>query len=80
MGNIVGWTADESINSGSGQSNRVGIWADGSKLSLYANGEFLVQVNDTAHPAEGLFGLFVSSAQTENFTTTVNEISFWNLD
>lgn len=80
MGTIVGWTPDESINSGSGATNRVGIWAIGNQLSLYANGEFLVQLNDTLHEDEGLFGLFVSSAQTSNFTTLIEEIVFWNLD
>ncbi|MDF1499149.1 MAG: SdrD B-like domain-containing protein [Anaerolineales bacterium] len=80
METIVGWTPDTSIISGPEGSNRIGIWADGDKLSLYANGEFLVQVSDSRHKTEGLFGLFVSSAQTANFTTLVKEISFWNLD
>lgn len=80
MATIVGWTTDESIQAGPEKSNRVGIWADGDKLSLYVNGEFLMQVNDTLHEDEGLFGLFVSSGQTTDFTTLVKEIAFWNLD
>ena len=80
MGTIVGWTTDPSINAGPEATNRVGIWADGNQLSLYANGEFLVQVGDPSHQAEGLFGLFVSSAQTSDFSVSIEEISFWNLD
>jgi hypothetical protein len=80
MSTIIGWTADESIKPGAEATNRVGIWAIGDQLSLYANGDFLVQINDASHQSEGLFGLFVSSAQTANFTTTIKDISFWNLD
>jgi hypothetical protein len=80
MSTIIGWTPDDSIKTGAGAINRIGIWAIGNQLSLYTNGEFLVQISDASHQSEGLFGLFVSSAQTANFTTTITEISFWNLD
>jgi hypothetical protein len=39
-----------------------------------------MQINDASHGDEGLFGLFVSSAQTANFNAVIEEISFWNLD
>ncbi len=80
MATIVGWTPDESINAGPDATNRMGIWAVGNRLSLYANGEFLIQVDDVRHQDEGLFGLFISSAQTSNFTGLIEEIAFWNLD
>jgi hypothetical protein len=80
MTTIVGWTSDENLHSGPEATNRVGIMADGDRLRLYANGEFLMQIKDASHGDEGLFGLFVSSAQTANFNAVIEEISFWNLD
>jgi hypothetical protein len=80
IGMIVGWTPDESIHAGPQATNRLGIWADGDQLSLHVNGDLLVQVSDSTHAEEGLFGLFVSSAQTPNFEVLIEEISFWNLD
>lgn len=80
MSNIIGWTTDDAIHSGSDQVNRIGVWAQGSEISLYANGEFLTQVTDDSHQTEGLFGVFISSAQTADFSILVEEFAFWNLD
>jgi hypothetical protein len=77
---IVGWTPDESIQKGPDAVNRIGVLAEGDQFSLYANGELLMQLNDGSHEAEGLFGLFISSAQTANFSALIEEISFWDLD
>ena len=75
---LVDWTSSEHINSGSNQTNRIGILADGTRLSMYANGDLLQDYNDDTH-LQGRFGVFVGSAITPNFTALVDEIAQWDI-
>jgi len=78
MSNLVVWTADGAIPSGPDLARRIGVWASGDKLSLYVDGKFLRQVTDATY-TEGLFGLFVSSGSTPDFTVSVTSLDFWDL-
>jgi len=78
MSKIIDWTPSSALASGSDQNHRLGVWAQGDELSLYAQGELLTKVMDTTH-SKGLFGVFVSAAQTPNFTTHVDEYLYWDL-
>ncbi len=74
---IKGWTSSSHINTGPNQTNRLGILAQGSTLSLYANDVFLAEVtNDTF--SEGRFGLFIASGATANFQVQVDSVSYWS--
>ncbi|NLG98365.1 MAG: hypothetical protein GX491_13480 [Chloroflexi bacterium] len=73
---LVNWTASSAIASGSNASNRLGIFAVGSRLVLYANGTLLTEVNDASFP-EGYFGVFAGSDETPDLTIRVDEMSFW---
>jgi hypothetical protein len=75
---IVDWTASDHLNSGSDQTNRVGVLADGRNLSFYANGNLLKEISDETHQ-EGRFGLFVGSVNTPDFTVRVDEVSYWEI-
>jgi len=66
------------IIAGSYQTNRLGIHAEGEKISLYANGTLLQQINDTTYSA-GNFGAFVAANETPGFTVWMEEISLWNI-
>lgn len=75
---LVDWTSSDQLNAGSNQTNRIGILADGTRLTLYANGNLLQEINDDTH-AQGRFGVFVGSANTPDFTTLVDEIAQWDI-
>ncbi|UCD41034.1 MAG: hypothetical protein JSV69_10630 [Chloroflexota bacterium] len=75
---LVDWTASDRIIAGSNQVNRIGLMANGNKLSLYANGSLVGEYQDDTH-LEGRFGVFIGSAITPNVTTEVDEIAYWNI-
>jgi len=79
MTHILDWTPSTQLAAGSEQTHRIGVLAQGNELKLYAQGELLTTLTDTTH-GEGLFGLFVSAAQTPNFTTNVEEFLYWDLE
>ncbi|MFN2297378.1 MAG: hypothetical protein ACK2UB_00915 [Anaerolineales bacterium] len=72
------WTSSTHILAGSSQTNRMGFKAEGTHLSMYANGHFLADVNE---PSFGLSrtGLFIGSANTVNFTVRLSEYAYWTL-
>lgn len=78
MSKILDWTPSTHLTSGSGQTHRIGVWAQGTELKLYAQGELLATLTDNTY-SEGLFGLFISAAQTPNFTSNIEEFLYWDL-
>lgn len=68
------------INSGSNQTNTLGIWMQDNRISLYVNGQFLQEFTDNELSNEGHFGLFINAVQTPGFTIKMDEISYWLLD
>lgn len=75
---LVDWTASSLIHKGAGKTNRLGFMASGDQISLYANGELLTELNDRSYD-NGAFGLFISSANTEEFKVMVTEVAYWEL-
>jgi hypothetical protein len=65
---------------GGGQTNRIGVMAEGSKLTLYANGVLLGEAIDDKYVEEGLYGYFVSGTSTEPFTVRFDDLSVWKLE
>jgi hypothetical protein len=75
---LIDWTYSPYILAGAGQINRMGLAVEGSEFSLYANGYYLDQVQDSTYD-EGRFGLFVGSKDGESFVVAVDEIAYWIL-
>lgn len=75
---IVDWTGSEYLRPGSNQANRIGLMADGKKLSVYLNGNLVKEMSDDNH-LSGKFGVSVGSAKTPDFTVLVDEIAYWEL-
>jgi len=73
---LVNWTASSAIAKGSNQTNRLGMFAVGSRLILYVNGLLLTEVKDTQYPS-GYFGVFIGQDQTSQMTLRVEEMSYW---
>ncbi len=73
------WTSSGFILSGPEQTNKLGIWLEGNTIKLYANGKLLVELEDNEFD-NGRFGLFIGSANTNNFEVFVDEVAYWELD
>jgi len=78
MTSLVAPTASAAIVAGSDKVNRIGLWAKGEQLGLYANGSLLTQIEDDTFTEEGSFGIFVGARQTDEFTVHVDEIAYWD--
>jgi len=76
---LQNWTSSGFILTGPEQTNRLGIWLEGSTIMLYANGRLLAELEDNEYD-EGRFGLFIGSTNTENFEVFVDEVAYWTLD
>ena len=75
---LVEWTQSDLIQAGPDKTNRLGIMAQGSKLSLYANGNLLTEVVDSSYPMGG-FGVFIGAVVTPGFTVTFDQLEYWVL-
>lgn len=74
----VPWTEEEAINIGEGAHNKLGVWADGSTLALFINGQKVDEIQDDAY-MEGSFGIFVGGNPTEDLTVWTDRIRYWSL-
>jgi len=75
---LTEWTSSIHIVSGANQTNIIGIWAEGDRLKLYANGNLLTEVVDGVYD-KGMFGVFVGAVETAGLQVMVDEIAYWNL-
>jgi len=76
MKRLVDWTASSAINAGANQTNRIGIYAVGSRLVMYINGNLMTEVQDSLYPS-GYFGVFIGYDVTKNLSVQVDEMSYW---
>lgn len=76
---LTQWTHSDHINTGSGETNRLGVRGNGSTLSVYANDYRIQRVMDNNYD-RGRYGVFVSPAQTADFTFEVLEVEIWELE
>lgn len=76
---LISWTESDYINAGSDERNVMGIRMIGGDITLYANGFELADFDDDTYLA-GRFGLFVNAGDPGNFTFSIDEFSFWDLD
>ena len=76
---LINWTPDSHILSGSGQTNSLGVWVDGSNFRIYANGVLIKEFSDSSLTAGGHYGIYGNALDSSNFTFQVDEIAHWNL-
>jgi hypothetical protein len=74
----VGWTASERVVAPEAGTMRLGIWAEGETLRLYADGALLAETSDDAF-SEGMFGVFIAAAETPGFQVRVDDLAYWAL-
>jgi hypothetical protein len=72
------WKATSSLKTGPNQTNVMGLWMKGNTLRVYANGFKLAEFTDSTFD-HGMFGLVIGSAETNNLTIYVDQVSYWDL-
>ena len=77
---LFGQPESDQINTGSNQTNTLGVWMKNDILRLYINGQFLNEISDKELLDEGYFGLFINAVRTPGFTIKMDEIAYWLLD
>ena len=77
---LLGMPASDQINSGSNQTNTLGVWIKNDTIRLYINGQLLDEVVDKELPNEGHFGLFINAIKTPGLTIKMDNTSYWLLD
>lgn len=73
---LIALKSSAAIRSGADQANRLGVLAQGSKLSLYVNGTLVDEINDSNY-ASGYFGAFIAANQTTGFRVELDQIKLW---
>lgn len=73
---LISLKATSSIQAGSDQINRLGVFAQGDKISLYINGSLIDEVTDSTR-SSGYFGAFVAANQTAGFRVDLDQIKLW---
>ena len=73
---LVPWAQSSLINAGADKTNRLGVMAKGSTISLYMNGVALASVSDSSFSA-GFFGAFVRSAETTSYKVKFDSMQYW---
>ena len=71
--------ANATILQGSAQTNRLGVLANGDKLTLFANGVLVDEVQDSTYSA-GYFGPFIAGNATAGFSVELDEIGLWKVN
>jgi serine/threonine protein kinase len=74
------WTFSDIIDSGSGVSNRLAIWAYQEKFIPFVNGHALDEIVDPEYRYTfGRFGLFVRSSNTTSLAASFDDFAFWHV-
>jgi len=78
FGELIGWEVGAGIPAGGEASVRLGVWAEGDRLRLYANGRRLAEATDATF-SEGMFGVFIASVRSPGFEVNVDDVAYWSL-
>ncbi len=70
---------DSIIKGGPGQSNRFGVWVQGSNFKVYANGKLLKEFSDSSISAAGHIGVTIAGFNATGITVDLDELSYWAL-
>ncbi|MFC1996121.1 hypothetical protein ACFLXI_00760 [Chloroflexota bacterium] len=76
---LISQRQSDRIRTGSGQQNLIGIKADGSKFTIFANGYQVAEVSDNTF-LNGRYGLFVQAVDTAFYTYQPEQIAYWVLE
>lgn len=76
--NMIGWTPDTNIKTGSGQINRLGVMLINDSFKIYINGVKVKEFTDGTITTPGHGGAYVSARGNPNFTVELQELLEWD--
>ena len=76
---LIPWTENEAILAGPGKNNLFGVGLIDETLNIYANNILLQSIDDDRY-SSGRFGVFVNAGLPGEYTFSINQLAFWNLD
>lgn len=76
--NLVKWTADTNIKTGSGQVNRLGVMLVNDSFKIYINGVKVTEFSDGTITTPGHGGVYISARGNPNFTVELQELLEWD--
>lgn len=74
---LIDWTSSEKIVSGSNQTNRLGVLAEGPSIDLYINGEKVNHTEDSNYLNATKIGAFILALNTPSFTVKFDQLNLW---
>ncbi|MBN2047697.1 MAG: hypothetical protein JW750_07645 [Anaerolineaceae bacterium] len=77
---VKDWTDSDQINSGSNQTNRVGIYATGDDYRIYFNGSLVDTIQVDHFDTNGHFGFFIAAYQTAGFQIQIDKVRYWTFN
>lgn len=79
VSSIKAWANSDKIFSGSNQTNTISVMKIGYQYEYFINETSVAEFEDSSHSSSGYFGPFISGVSSYEFTTYLEEISYWNL-
>jgi hypothetical protein len=74
------WEQAESIETGAGATNRIGIWGYANEFYVFLNGQPVGHLFDrNSLYTYGTFAVYVRALQTYDLTATFDDFAFWHL-
>ncbi|MGA9532058.1 MAG: SdrD B-like domain-containing protein [Anaerolineales bacterium] len=71
-------TSSNFISAGSNQEHRIGLRAEGDRLTMYVDGHQLGEVNDPTYET-GLVGVFIGSGTTPGVEGSIDSLKLWEV-
>jgi hypothetical protein len=76
--NMISWTPDANIKTGSGQINRLGVMLVDETFKIYINGNLAREFTDGTIKTPGHGGAYISARGNPNFTVELQELLEWD--
>ncbi len=76
--NMISWTPDTNIKTGSGQVNRLGDMLINDSFKIYINGVKVKEFTDGTITTPGHGGAYISARGNPNFTVELQELLEWD--
>ena len=74
---LIEATSSNEINPGSNQTNRLGVLAEGSKLTLYINGKKVDETTNPSYQDATKVGVFIQALNTPGFIFKLDQFDMW---
>jgi hypothetical protein len=74
---LIGPTSSKEIKPGPNQDNRLGVLAEGPKISLYINGTKVNETSNSSYETATKVGVFILGLSTPGFTVKLDQFNMW---